>query len=52
MEIMTATNEMNLFIDILSDMICHYLDTHSFVLADSLAVPAQDISTDQTLKAA
>lgn len=48
----TETNEMTLFIDILSDMICHYLDTHSSVLADSLAVPAQVVSKDQPLKAA
>ncbi|MEK3900047.1 hypothetical protein [Paenibacillus sp. FSL R7-0179] len=53
MEIITETNEMTLFINILSDMICQYLDAQSSVLADSLAVPAaQVVSTDQPLKAA
>lgn len=51
MEIMTETNEMTLFIDILSDMICQYLDTHPSTLIESIPSIAQ-VQTDEIPKAA
>ncbi|WP_179089027.1 hypothetical protein [Paenibacillus odorifer] len=52
MEIMTETNEMSLFIDILSDMICQYLDTHHpSILMESIPSIAQ-VQMDEVPKAA
>jgi hypothetical protein len=45
MEIMTETNEMTLFIDILSDMICQYLDNNPSVPIESLS-PSDESSLD------
>mgnify|MGYP001449043651 CR=1 FL=1 len=51
MKIMTETNEMTLFIDILSDMICHYLDTHPSIVIESIPSIGQ-VPMDEIPKAA
>lgn len=52
MEIMTKTNEMTLFIDILSDMICSYLDNNPSALTETLPLSVEILADNEIPKAA